>query len=572
MSFLDGSLQSALVLRTFRVIVKFGPNLQLPQTAAAEAQHAAAHGNAWSALRKKFPGVKLQPVFTMIDAAALDSIEQRAAAAGLPSPRLKSYFAITVPKKTKPSAVAAAVAAWPHVELAYIEDTPGPPPSVNAADDPLSVAQGYLSAAKAGIDAHYAWTHADGSGIGLVDLEQGWILDHEDLPPAIPVIGPGVDHPDPVWVEHGTAVLGIVGAADNDKGVVGIAPGASLRVVSQWFEPPGQPGFFSTANALALAIAQMQAGEVLLIETTAPMADKFGWVPVDADPLLFDLIKTATGLGITVLEPAGNNKEKPGTKHVGGSNLDAFTDASGKFIFNRAYTTEFKDSGAIMVAAATSAVPHARTWFSNYGSRVDCYAWGENIVTCGTSPFTTPPGTSPQQAYMSDFAGCSGATAIVAGAAVLLQSWALKQFGHVLSPAEVRSLLSDDNLNTRSQSPSNDMIGVMPNLRRIIEHVRSKLTRGRWDAVFAILFGGVIYGGGGWSLTPGSPPQPVPPRVDRLEFEAIPEDQRDVLIGLALLQIAGLISDPVQRKRVEQSIATLMRAATDNIAAGIRQR
>jgi hypothetical protein len=79
MSFLDGLLQSALVLRTFRVIVKFGPNLQLPQTAAAEAQHAAAHGNAWSALRKN-PGVS-SPVFTMIDAAAPDSIEQRAAAA-----------------------------------------------------------------------------------------------------------------------------------------------------------------------------------------------------------------------------------------------------------------------------------------------------------------------------------------------------------------------------------------------------------------------------------------------------------------------------------------------------------
>ena len=111
MSFLERSLQSAMVLRTSRVIVKFGPNLQLPQTAEAEAQHAAAHGNAWSALRKKFPGAKLQPVFTMIDATALDNIERRAAAAGLPLPRLKSYFAITVPKKTKPSAVAAAVAA-----------------------------------------------------------------------------------------------------------------------------------------------------------------------------------------------------------------------------------------------------------------------------------------------------------------------------------------------------------------------------------------------------------------------------------------------------------------------------
>jgi len=52
MSLVDGLVQSAVVLRVSRVIVKFVPSLQLPQTEAVEAQHAAAHGAAWSTCNK----------------------------------------------------------------------------------------------------------------------------------------------------------------------------------------------------------------------------------------------------------------------------------------------------------------------------------------------------------------------------------------------------------------------------------------------------------------------------------------------------------------------------------------
>lgn len=60
---------------------------------------------------------------------------------------------------------------------------PGPPPAVNPADDPRSTNQGYLNAAPAGIDARYAWgfTGGDGAGVNVVDMEQGWNLNHEDL-------------------------------------------------------------------------------------------------------------------------------------------------------------------------------------------------------------------------------------------------------------------------------------------------------------------------------------------------------------------------------------------------------
>ena len=64
-----------------------------------------------------------------------------------------------------------------------------------------------------------------------------------------------------------------------------------------------------------VAITQMNAGDVLLIEFSSIVPDpKFGLLPAEVDPVVFDLIKTATGNGITVVEPAGNNDT--------GSNLD----------------------------------------------------------------------------------------------------------------------------------------------------------------------------------------------------------------------------------------------------------
>lgn len=70
---------------------------------------------------------------------------------------------------------------------------PGPPPAVNAGDDPRSGNQGYLNAAPQGIDARYAWGFpgGDGEGANIIDVEQGWNFNHEDLVGhAIPEVRP----------------------------------------------------------------------------------------------------------------------------------------------------------------------------------------------------------------------------------------------------------------------------------------------------------------------------------------------------------------------------------------------
>jgi hypothetical protein len=530
-----------------RVGIKFQASVPLaPITPHVE--QLAPNEDQWRALHSRFPGIRLVPFFVDLSLADLEELERWAVRSDK-NPGFASWRAIVVPKGMDPAEVVHAVAAWPDVEVAYVECC-AVPPSVNPADDPLSATQGYLEPAPKGIDAYYAWQAADGSGIGLVDLEQAWTLDHEDLPSPIPWIGTGSLLKNDDWIAHGTAVLGIIAGVDNDKGVIGIAPRSSVRVVSQWFE---NQAVISTANALAAAVPKMTAGDVLLVESSSTVLHpKFGLLPAEVDPVVFDLIKVATANGITVVEPAGNN--------LMGSNLDAYQDGSGKFIFNRA-SSDFRDSGAIIVGAAGPSVPHHRLPFSNYGSRVDCFAWGWAIATCGGFPRTGS--SSPQTAYMMDFAGTSGASAIVAGAAVLLQSWAAKH-GGTLSTMRLREVMSDPTLNTHSCVPSNDRIGVMPDLKAILGHLKAPIKRPE-DLLVGILLGGVAQGGPGWLWVPGGGITPVPPRGENIGIGQFSPEKRDLLLGLAIHDMAGLVSDPIARQQIEQAGAELMRGAIKRI-------
>jgi len=331
------------------------------------------------------------------------------------------------------------------VEEAYVDGGPVPPP-VAAANDPRSVNQGYLNAAPEGIDAHWVWQEkTTGAGIGFVDLEQGWALHHEDLEGAQITLISGVNR---AYFGHGTAVLGQVVAVDNQLGVIGIAHGATCRVVSQYRAPYE----YNTAAAILGAGEVMRAGDVLLLEAQTSY-DGHADLPVEVEGAVFDAICDVTGKGIVVIEAAGN----------GGHDLDTFENNTNQQVLNR-NSADYRESGAIMVAAASSSAPHLRLAFTCYGSRIDCYGWGENVDTTGDGHWGTAPG-----AYTPVFNGTSSASPIVAGAAVLLQSWR-KQLGlPVYSPAEVRALLSRCDYNTPSASPGSDRIGVMPNLRAIIE-------------------------------------------------------------------------------------------------------
>jgi len=114
-----------------------------------------------------------------------------------------------------------------------------------------------------------------------------------------------------------------------------------------------------------------------------------------------------------------------------------------------------------MVAAGSKAYPHTRASTSNHGNRIDCYAWGDQIATTNTNATGTD-----DAAYRGDFSGTSGASAIVAGAALVVQGLAQAQLGYRYNAKDLRQILKTNG--TPSNNPATDGIGVMPNLRAII--------------------------------------------------------------------------------------------------------
>jgi len=361
--------------------------------------------------------------------------------------RFTTWFTVDAPRGVRSEELARLLLEWEIVESAH-PDAPAVDPLVNAGDDPRSVNQGYLDPAPAGIDAEFSWTVAGGAGAGqrVVDLEQGWTLNHEDL----------VNHGATLLFgalqdgsrAHGTAVLGEICAVDNTVGCVGIVPEiGSVDVTSH------SGSLANVPDALVGALPSLGFGDVLLLEvqTVLPAAPVFG-APIELIDDCFEAIRLATALGVIIVEAAGN----------GSNNLDTTVNAAGLQVLNPA-SGNFRDSGAIIVGAATSGTPHAPMNFTSFGNRVDCYAWGQNVDTC------TSNSTGSTTIYTSTFNGTSSASPVVTGAALAVQGVVQAAGGGRLSPAQMRQVLSDTATGTASNNAVTDLIGVMPNLRAIIE-------------------------------------------------------------------------------------------------------
>ena len=430
-----------------RVVVKFHDYVELPYEDEVERHLRKRQIGPWHELEERFPGVSMRRLYRSVDPENIRRLEDEAAERDPEYERasLANYFVVECPGDCDPRAVAKRLAAWEAVATAYV-DLPGEDPSVNAVDDPRSPNQGYLDPSPDGVNAEFAWPKPDGTGFGggdgggvrVVDLERGWTLNHEDLTAHGAALLHGTVRDGSR--AHGTAVLGELGAVDNALGCVGIAPAADVDVTSYWGS--------TIPDAMLAAVATMEFGDVLLLEVQVGGGPGGSWVPVETLDAAFDTIRLATALGVVVVEAAGN----------GGNDLDAFTNAAGERVLDRT-SADFRDSGAILVGAATSAAPHTRLAFSNFGNRVDCYAWGHNVET------TSSDSSGATDTYTGGFNGTSSASPIVTGAALVVQGVAETNLGYRFAPRQLRELLSDPATGT----PSSDPIGVMPDLRAILE-------------------------------------------------------------------------------------------------------
>ena len=363
----------------------------------------------------------------------------------------------------------------PEVDLAYRELAATDPLADGAPGDLYAGIQEYLERSPIGIDARWLWRHAgtEAGKVRFVDLEQGWIR-HDDIdvdPDTALIFGDNRhDFGDSGEAEggyrghHGTAVLGqILGKHDaGERGIAGISPGTRLVLLtSHWSESEGASG--NVANAIRHAIPQMDPGDVLLLEVQR------SYLPTEVDEADRDAIRLAVAHGIIVIEAAGN----------GNANLDRYVNEEGERILNRRHP-QFRESGALMVGAARAELPHDRLSGrigvgSNFGSRIDCFAHGDRVVTAGygdMNDYLEPEGvdeaTAARRAYSAGFGGTSGAAPIIAGAALLVQELRHGSAQTRLSPWEMRRLLADPATGTRQGRGVGGRIGIMPDLKRIV--------------------------------------------------------------------------------------------------------
>jgi hypothetical protein len=341
-------------------------------------------------------------------------------------------------------------------ELAVTDPTP---PDGNT----YSTVQEYLDRAPIGINARWARAQMTRKveGVDLVDLEQGWIP-HEDLEAnLVPIFGDNRHKVGLYRGHHGTAVLGQIVGSDNQLGILGTTGAAkSVRVASHYNANENKS--LNVANAIRQAIPKMKEGDVLLLEVQR------SYLPTEVDDADRDAIRLAVSRGIIVIEAAGN----------GNADLDRYLDERGERVLNRR-DDGFRESGAIMVGAALASRPHYRLSGrpgvgSNSGSRIDCFAHGNRVVTTGYGDLnsyldgTDDEDADASRAYTHTFGGTSSASPIIAGAALLVQAIHLDRARSLLSPWEMRDLLSDPTTGTRQGRGVRGHIGVMPDLRKVL--------------------------------------------------------------------------------------------------------
>ena len=409
--------------------------------------------------------------FGSISTADIDNLVQQAQAndPSYSPPNFDRFFTILVPGGVDAPTVAnLARELNAAVEFAYVAAEPGLP--VVGTTNPRFANQTYLSAGSTGIGVQSAWSAgADGTGVRFIDIEEGWFLGHDDLQLPTPIrLLDGRNLASSQF--HGTAVLGIVAARDDANGIVGIAPACRVDLLS-YVRPRGQQADEAIAEEILLATMILNPGDVLLLEIELRVSGTVPFFPCELAPENFEAIRLATKVGIVVVEAAGN----------GSTDLKLGKDfESGKNVLDPS-STDFRDSGAIMVGGCTAAFPHQRHPRSNNGDRIDCHAFAERIESAG-HPFHP----NQHDAFLGanetvvvgglqriGFGGTSGASAIIAGVCVLIQHLTailtpVSTSGR-FDPGGMRTLLRDVNNGTDSFLVT-DLIGPMPDLAKVISN------------------------------------------------------------------------------------------------------
>ena len=497
--------------------------------------HLSFDGAPWESLHAAFAGIVVRPTFAPAGLDGLVEIFGPVAEPGSPPGTLEelaSYVSIECPPEIDPYAVLKRLQAAPLVEFVYVSGfDPVPPyqwpPAAGDADYPggdraylndvqksfgqqvkvseehyinfvraritrqfdpdegllgdssLEVATHLKPPSEGGIGALVAQSSkgsvlgTTGANVRLVDVEQGWAIDHEALLGLVDdallkntftITVPGVGAANPstqvsyqgkshIFFGHGTASLSLL--RSRGRLAAAIAPLAKLAVASCWHASMAAPDKVTAPDiAAAIAAAAVHIGTaehgVILIEGQTRLSANGPFLPVEVEPAVRASIDALTlkRPNIVVVEAAGN----------GSYELDSLNTYTGKL-----FAPSAASSGAVIVGAGVrdeQTGEWRRASFSNYGSRIDCFASGVGVQAAGDGWLR-----AHKAWYTPKFGGTSAATAIVAGAAALIFESKAK------TAAEVRAALSEGDTtkiaNTHTKDPT-DKIGVMPNVPAIL--------------------------------------------------------------------------------------------------------
>jgi subtilisin family serine protease len=293
--------------------------------------------------------------------------------------------------------------------------------------------------------ANNAWKISSGKNVVIADIDWGYRVSHQDLSPNLDLThaynsydgGNNVSYGD---TSHGTAVMGITGAAANSTGMRGFACGATLWPI-QADSGPGTPlGGNEWARAIEWVRTSNSEGKrkVIILEVqTSPALGNYEQIPsVNA------AIRLAIASGVIVCVAAGN-----GDRDAGIDDSDV----------------PFSPTGSILVGATEyDPIQNKRAWFSNYGSQIVVCAPGDgdHDITCDIAA---------DDSYRNEFGGTSGATPKVAGTVAMMLEANPK-----LTHAKIRSILRDTG--TKVFTDSSKPVGTFLNSHGAVEAARSTVS------------------------------------------------------------------------------------------------